>query len=66
MQRERRKELQNLRESKLYFIQQIAEEREFSDELKSNPAAIEKYAREKYSMKRDGEEIFVIQPPQNK
>ena len=26
-----------------------------------NPAALEKYAREKYLMKRDDEELFIIQ-----
>jgi len=29
-------------------------------ELKTNPKNLEKFAREKYLMKRDNEEIFVI------
>jgi cell division protein DivIC len=28
--------------------------------LKSNPETIEKYAREKYLMKRDNEDVFLI------
>ena len=30
------------------------------NELKTNPANLEKFAREKYLMKKDNEEIFVI------
>lgn len=64
IQRERRHELQALEKNKTYFIQQIAAERKFSDELKTNPAAIEKFAREQYKMKRDGEDLFLIKRPQ--
>jgi cell division protein FtsB len=58
---ERRKELQNLQQSKLYYTEQISQESKFANELKNNPAAIEKYAREKYKMKRDDEDLFLIQ-----
>ena len=30
------------------------------NELRTNPANLEKFAREKYLMKKDNEEIFVI------
>lgn len=59
-QRERKQELKALEKSKLYYSDQIAKERQALQELQSNPAAIEKYAREKYGMKRDGEDVFVI------
>lgn len=62
IQMERKKELKDLEESKQYFVEQIAAERKFSEELKNNPAAIEKFAREQYKMKRDGEDLFLIQP----
>ncbi len=65
-QLERRKELRTLQKSKDYFSQQIAEEQKSLQELKSNPAAIEKYAREKYLMKRENEDIFIIQAPEEK
>ncbi|MFN2456824.1 MAG: septum formation initiator family protein [Chitinophagaceae bacterium] len=58
---ERRKELKNLQQSKLYYTEQISQESKFANELKNNPAAIEKYAREKYKMKRDDEDLFLIQ-----
>jgi cell division protein DivIC len=62
-QRERRNELKALEQSKTYFTEQIAAERKFSEELKQNPAAIEKFAREQYKMKRDGEDLFLIKRP---
>lgn len=60
-QRERSNELHQLQESKAYYTDEIAKERKALEELKSNPAAIEKYAREKYLMKRENEDLFVIQ-----
>ncbi len=61
VQSERRNELQELQVSKNYFTKQIEEESKFSDALKNNPAAIEKFAREKYLMKRDDEDLYLIQ-----
>jgi cell division protein DivIC len=59
---ERRSELHSLQESKEYYTTQIAQERKTSEELKSNPSTIEKYAREKYLMKRDNEDLFLVEP----
>lgn len=64
VQRERRNELKALERNKAYFIEQIAAERKFSEDLKKDPAAIEKFAREQYKMKRDGEDLFLIKRPQ--
>lgn len=63
IQSQRRKELNELQVSKVYFTKQIKEERKFSDDLKNNPAAIEKFAREKYLMKRDDEDLYLIETP---
>ncbi len=63
---ERRSELNELKESKAYFEEQIAENRKFSKDLQFNASAIEKYAREKYLMKRDNEDLFIIQPLEKK
>ena len=65
-QLERRNELRELNKSKDYFTEQIEQERRFSKELKDNPAAIEKFAREKYFMKRDGEDLFLVEPAEDK
>jgi cell division protein DivIC len=53
-------ELHKLEARKLYFEDQILTVRKELDQLKSNPATLEKYAREKYMMKRDNEDLFVI------
>lgn len=59
-QYQRNKELGELQKSKRYYISQIASERKDLEALESTPAAVEKVAREKYFMKRDDEEIFLI------
>jgi cell division protein FtsB len=56
----RLKELRKLQESKRYYTTQIAAERKELEALKTNPAAVEKLAREKYLMKRDNEELFLV------
>ena len=55
-------ELTSLKKSKEYYSEQIAQERKISEELQSNPITIEKYAREKYLMKRENEDLFIVQP----
>lgn len=57
---QRHRELIELQQSKDYYSSQIRTERKELEELKSNPAALEKYAREKYYMKRDNEELFIL------
>ena len=53
-------ELQKLEKSKKYYEQQIAATKLELDQLRTNPAVLEKYAREKYLMKRDKEDLFLI------
>ena len=53
-------ELRDLRQSRQYYTARIATERKELEALKHNPATLEKYAREKYLMKRDNEELFII------
>ncbi|HMR92472.1 MAG TPA: septum formation initiator family protein [Chitinophagaceae bacterium] len=62
-QAERNKQLKELKASKQYYYDQIATERAELEQLKSNPATVEKYAREKYLMKRDNEDLYII--PEN-
>ena len=59
----RTKELEKLQKSRQYYTHQISSEKRQLEHLKSNPATLEKYAREKYFMKRDNEELFLI--PEN-
>lgn len=53
-------ELLELQQSKTYYQQQINNTRTELQQLKLNTATIEKYAREKYFMKRDNEDLFVV------
>jgi cell division protein FtsB len=55
-----RAELNRLEESRAYYENQIAQTRKELKELKSDPNILEKYAREKYRMKKDNEDLYVI------
>ena len=59
-QLERRRELHKLEKSRDYYQSRISAERKELEALKNNPATLERYAREKYLMKRDNEELFII------
>ncbi len=65
-QMERRHELREIEKSKAYFSRQIEENRKFSNDLEFDAQAIEKYAREKYLMKKDIEDLYIIQPEEKK
>jgi len=59
-QQNRKKQLRRLEQSKQYYTRSIEAERKELEQLKRNPATLEKYAREKYLMKRDNEELFLV------
>lgn len=59
-QRERRSQLKDLEKSKTWYADKIATERKELQELKSNNQTLEQYAREKYLMKRDEEDLFIV------
>jgi cell division protein FtsB len=51
-----------LEEQKEFFIQEIKQTKEEQQELLSSPEKLEKFAREKYYMKKDNEDLFIIAP----
>ncbi|MEO6187242.1 MAG: septum formation initiator family protein [Ginsengibacter sp.] len=53
-------ELKTLKESEKKMDKQIADTREELNLLKTNPKTLEKYAREKYLMKKDNEDLYII------
>ena len=59
----RNSDLNEIEQSKVYFTKKITENKKFSREIQSNAAAIEKFAREKYLMKRENEDLFLIEKP---
>lgn len=59
----RRDKLKELQKSEHHLNQQIAETRNELNLLKTNAETIEKYAREKYLMKKDNEDLFLVNEP---
>lgn len=57
-----RAQLQDLKNEKQYYLEEMAKAQQEYDELFTNQESLEKFAREKYLMKRDNEDIFVIVP----
>ena len=55
-----REQLNKLESEKEYFNQEITRTRKELEELTKNPATLEKFAREKYYMKKENEEVFVF------
>ena len=56
------KRMHQLEKDKIFYEEKITEDRAKLDELDSNPANLEKFAREQYLMKKDGEDIFIVEP----
>lgn len=52
--------LKNLESQKTYYQEEIEKTRGAINVLETDTAHLEKYAREKYFMKKDNEEVFVI------
>jgi cell division protein FtsB len=59
-QRVLNKQLDELEDNKKYYQDEIKKDEE-NIKLLKNPDQIEKYAREKYYMKRDSEDIYIIE-----
>ena len=52
--------LQELQVSEQHLTKIIVETRQELGQLKTNAQTIEKYAREKYLMKKDNEDLFIV------
>jgi cell division protein DivIC len=60
LQAKRVNELRRLRKSENVLDKQISQAKEELNLLRTNPSTLEKYAREKYMMKRDNEDLYII------
>lgn len=58
--RELDQEIDKLENSNEYYREQIQKDKKVIDNL-NNPDSLEKYAREEYKMKKENEEIFLIE-----
>ena len=61
LQRERKAALEKLEAAKKYYQNEIADTKKQLDNIQSNPAAVEKYARERYLLRREGEEVYLFE-----
>ena len=61
--RERQIKLEALQKSEKEMAKLIADTRAELNMLKTSAESVEKYAREKYLMKKDNEDIFVVKTP---
>jgi len=59
-QLDRQKDLNQLETKKVFYQKEIEKSRKELSDLQSNPAAIEKFARERFLMKKEGEDIFIL------
>lgn len=53
-------QLNSLEREKEYYEEKIVEVEKQKQELMNDPAMLEKYAREKYLMKKPNEDIYVV------
>jgi cell division protein FtsB len=65
-QLERKRQLKELQNSKAFYQEEIRKTQQQLTDLQNNPAALEKYARENFYMKRDNEDVFIVEPPADK
>ncbi len=56
-----RLKISELEDEKEYYLNKIEEDSLRLNELSTNDENLEKYAREKYHMKKEGEEIFLME-----
>lgn len=54
------KQRNNLKTEKLFYEKEIAEVEKKLEELSSDPKKLEKFAREKYLMKKENEDLYII------
>jgi len=59
-QRSRSRELHMLEKSKAHYQDEIAKEKKELEQLRNDSSALERYAREKYLMKKDDEDLFLV------
>ena len=53
-------QLKELRKEKQYYLDEISKDSILTRKLLYDTAEIERYAREKYLMKRDSEDVFLV------
>ena len=57
---ELRNEVRKLETEQAWLVNEVKKNQSDMKELQTNPQTLEKFAREKYMMKKDNEDVFVI------
>lgn len=57
---EQKQKLKEAENKKHYYEQEIEKAKKDLADLQNSPAALEKFAREKYLLKKDGEDVYLI------
>lgn len=60
-QRAKQKELQETKDNIRYLQNEVDSMEDAYAQLKVNPRALETYAREQYRMKRDSEDLYIVE-----
>jgi cell division protein DivIC len=55
-----KKEIRTLEEDHKFYLDEIQKNKEMLNRIKNDSVFLEKYAREHYHMKRDGEDVFIF------
>ncbi len=58
-------DIKRLQREKAYYIKEIEKDSIMRQELRENPEALEKFAREQYYLKKEGEDIFIVKTDQH-
>lgn len=61
LQAERQSELSQINKGKAYYADQIKDIRQDLSGLQNDAASLERAARERYMMKKDNEDLFIIE-----
>ncbi|HZY38815.1 MAG TPA: septum formation initiator family protein [Mucilaginibacter sp.] len=56
-------QVSKLKQERDFYLKETAKVNKDLEELTSDPKQLEKFARERYLMKKDNEDVFVIQQP---
>ncbi len=54
------RQIKDLKHEKEYYLKEIARDSANIERLKYDPQELERYAREKYLMKKENEDIFIV------
>lgn len=60
-QRKLNKQIAGMKENKAFYEAEIEKLLKHQQELNSDQAQLEKYARERFLMKKEGETIFIVE-----